>query len=185
MRYLVLLTALAACTCSPMHYNPAYPGVPNLDRVDDNIYRSGQITTDAGWDTIAKLAGTRRIHVLKLNFENEGSDAIAVVRGYDVQFFAIQPEGDTDAWDEFKGIFVEPDRHEVDAAEAELAKARDTEATDFYLIHCTHGQDRTGFITGKHRVDHDGWTKEEAWNEMLAHHFHTEIIGLLRAWEDV
>ena len=56
-----VLAALVACSSiSPMSY---MHGVPNLDRVDDNIWRSGQITTQEGWNYIQQLAAGRHVHV--------------------------------------------------------------------------------------------------------------------------
>jgi hypothetical protein len=122
--------------------------------------------------------------VIKLNFDNEGSDELAVSRGYDVHVFAIDPQGDTDAWDELKSSWRRPDESKVDAAESELAFCKLHPDSDFCLVHCTHGQDRTGYVTGKHRVKNDGWTKDRAYKEMRDHNFHWELRGLNEAWED-
>ena len=70
-----IIVALLLAACSPMSYTH---GVPNLAQVDSNVWRSGQITTQEGWDYIAKLANGRRVHVIKLNYIHEGSDGIAL-----------------------------------------------------------------------------------------------------------
>ena len=74
-----LLFAFTACSSiSPMSYTN---GVPNLSQVDDNIWRSGQITTQAGWNYINQIAAGRHVHLIKLNFD------IAYLKyqgGYDV-----------------------------------------------------------------------------------------------------
>jgi hypothetical protein len=176
MRIVVLL---AVAACSPMIYTH---GVPNLAQVDPNVWRSGQITSTEGWQYVAQLAKGRRVHVLKLNFETEGTDAIARATGFDVEDFAIQPEGDRDVWDDTIDAFRGPDPIVVAQAEAELASATQHVATDFYLVHCTHGQDRTGIVIGLHRVLHEHWTVHRAWNEMIEHHFHLELVGLLAEW---
>lgn len=176
---LVMVTLAIACGCSPMMYTR---GVPNLAQVDANVWRSGQITTSEGWATIASIAAGRKIHVVKLNFDTEGSDDIARGLGYDVQVFAINPQGDQDLWNDITGTFAAPDASIIKRVDAVLALAA-TSPGDFYLVHCTHGQDRTGYIIGRHRVLHDGWTKARAYEEMLAHHFHAELHGLHEAWE--
>jgi protein tyrosine/serine phosphatase len=182
---LVACVSIVACgSCGPISPMIYTDDVPNLDQVDPNVYRSGQITTSRGWDTIAKIAAGRKIHVIKLNFDAEGSGALAVARGYDVEALSIQPEGDQDIVDDILGTFKHPDERLVDEAEAILEKAKTTQATDFYLVHCTHGQDRTGYVIGKHRVLHDGWTKAAAYSEMRAHNFHWELHGLEDAWQD-
>lgn len=178
VRAVILLAVVTAC--SPMAYTH---GVPNLSQVDANIWRSGQITTLEGWDYIHQLAAGRRVHVIKLNFDHEGSDALASAMGFDVNYMPIQPEGDQDWWDDLKSVFKHPDELMVDAALMLLSTAKALGATDFYLVHCTHGQDRTGYVIGRHRVQNDGWTKDAAYAEMLAHHFHAELHGVHEAWE--
>ncbi len=180
MRYLPLFLV----ACSPMIYNPVYPGVPNIDLVDAGVYRSGQIPDDAGWDTISRLAAGRKVHVVKLNFDNEGQDHGALARGWDVVYLPIQPEGDQDIWDEAKGLAAQPDPTRVSAAIGQLQYCHQHVTTDLCLVHCTHGQDRTGLVVGEYRVREDKWNKEQAWHEMLAHNFHWEIYGLMEAWED-
>lgn len=157
-------------------------GVPNLAPVEPGIWRSGQISNPEGWDMIAKIAGTRRVHVIKLNFDNEGTDAPATGRGWNLVYLPIQPEGDTDLWDEIKGIFTEPNEKDVLQALAELRTCQAHPDTDVCLVHCTHGQDRTGYVIGRHRITDDGWTVHRAFAEMVQHDFHSEIVGLMTAW---
>lgn len=155
-------------------------GVPNFARVDDNVYRSGQITTQEGWNYVRTIAAGRHVHVIKLNFDTEGSDDLAVKMGFDVHVLAIEPRGDQDWWDDLKSVFRQPDETIVQEAERLLSSAT---PTDFFIVHCTHGQDRTGYVIGRHRVEHDGWTKDAAYQEMIVHHFHPELHGVHEAWE--
>ncbi len=177
----LVLAMVAIAACSPMTYTN---GVPNLAVVDgDYLYRSGQISSAEGWDYVAKLARGRKIHVVKLNFDVEGQDAIAVARGLLVLYVPIQPEGDqdleTDIWDTFKT----PDAVNIARAKSELLVCKLHPDTDFCIVHCTHGQDRTGEVVGEYRVDNDGWTKDRAYQEMLDHHYHPELHGLHERWE--
>jgi protein tyrosine/serine phosphatase len=52
------------------------------------------------------------------------------------------------------------------------------------LVHCTHGQDRTGWVVGAYRVLYEGVSKSVAYDEMLKHNFHEVLHGLHEAWED-
>lgn len=171
---------VVVCACSPMVYTH---GVPNLAQVEANIYRSGQITTSEGWDYIAELAHGRTVHVIKLNYENEGSDELAVKRGFDVHLLPVQPQGDQSLWNDAESVWLGPDAKSIEVALEQLAYCKQHVDTDFCLGHCTHGQDRTGFLFGEHRVINDGWTKEAAYSEMLAHHFHPELHGIHEMWE--
>lgn len=176
MKSLLLLLLVA---CSPMVYSH---GIPNLAQVETNIYRSGQISTQEGWDYIKKLANGRKVHILKLNFDKEGSDALAVKMGFELHYLPIQPEGDQDAIDDVLGTLKQPDSEQVFMAVLVMTEAVDDKNV-FLLVHCTHGQDRTGFIVGMHRVINDHWTKDRAYKEMREHHFHPELYGLHEAWE--
>src|SRR5262249_1994024 len=39
------------------------------------------------------------------------------------------------------------------------------------LIHCHAGLHRTGILAAVYRMEHQGWTPAEAWQEMRAHGF--------------
>jgi hypothetical protein len=170
-----IIAALAAC--SPMAYTH---GVPNLAKVDTGVWRSGQITTADGWQYVREVTHAKRLHVIKLNYENEGSDELAVHLGIDVYHLPIQPQGDQDVWDNALAVFKGPDMNMVDLA---ISLLRTATPDDVWLVHCTHGQDRTGFVIGVYRVLVDKWSTDHAYDEMLAHHFHPELIGIEWAWE--
>ncbi len=158
--------------CSP---TTTSHGVPNLVEVAPGLWRSGQPTTE-GW-TYLKSIGVR--HVVKLNFESEGTDADAVDLGLDVHLLGVEPVGDADIFDDVRNTFVRPDAKKL--AEAE----RVIEAGDGVLVHCTHGQDRSGLVIGTYRVRHDGWPKDKAYAEMISNHFHPELHGLHETWENL
>ncbi len=46
------------------------------------------------------------------------------------------------------------------------------------FIHCKHGKDRTGMIIGLYRFHYEGWTQEEAWNEMVKYDFKKLFVNL-------
>jgi hypothetical protein len=143
-------------------------GVPNLARVDapSNVWRSGQVTTPEGWVYLRSL-GVK--HVVKLNAESEGSDQGALDAGMDVTYLPIEPEGG------FFSIFKAPDTESIRLA-AHLLVRPDT------LVHCTHGQDRTGIAVGAYRMLVDGWHKSSAWHEMIDHNYHWELPALTAWW---
>ena len=162
---------LTACTPATTYTN----GVPNFAQVEPGLWRSGQPTTEAQWAWLKSL-GVR--HVVKLNDPVlEGSDDIAVAAGLDVHVLTIQPvDGPNlvvDGWDTLE----RPDAAKLDAAEAVIA------AGGGVLVHCTHGQDRTGLAIGMHRVMHDHWAKTDAYHEMLTRGFHPELVGLEGFWD--
>lgn len=46
------------------------------------------------------------------------------------------------------------------------------------LIHCKHGEDRTGMMIGLHRVETESWTAQAAYDEMLKLGFHKSLREL-------
>ncbi len=47
-------------------------------------------------------------------------------------------------------------------------------------VHCLHGQDRTGAMVGLYRVMSQGWTADQAYEEMVARGFHPVFVNLAR-----
>lgn len=147
-----------------------------------NIYRGAQPVTREDWQHLLDL-GVR--HVIKLNTESEGSDAMAMELGMDVTECPISLT---------QQILTEPDLQRLRAA------------VDFMqpdtFIHCgsvartqhailiseqkgSGGEDRTGLCVGYYRVLKNGWTKHTAYSEMSGHGFHPILLGLLKAWADL
>jgi protein tyrosine/serine phosphatase len=158
--------------CSPTTYTQ---GVPNLVQVKSDLWRSGQPSSDDQWRYIASLGVTE---VVKLNFASEGSDDGAIRAGLTVHVLSIQPEGDKNLLDNVLGTFIEPDARNVALAEAIIAQGGGV------LVHCTHGQDRTGLVIGISRLLFDDWSKARAWDEMLDKGFHADLLGLVAFFLD-
>lgn len=163
MRVIALALAATLYACSPTTYTR---GVPNLEQVEPGLWRSGQPTTATEWAYL-KSIGVR--HVVKLNYDHEGTDDLARAAGLDVHVLSIHP----DTLD----VFAPIDAHKVYAA------LRVIIAGGGVLVHCTHGQDRTGLIVGLWRIAGDYWTAKRAYAEMLAHHFHPALVDLSEYWE--
>lgn len=70
--------------------------------------------------------------------------------------------------------FFAPSDEQIDAILAEL----ENPANQPILVHCLHGQDRTGLIVGLYRVFHESWQPQYAYEEMLNRGFHTYLLGL-------
>jgi hypothetical protein len=51
------------------------------------------------------------------------------------------------------------------------------------LVHCQHGQDRTGLVIAAYRVNVHGWSKGQAMSEALAFGYRSWLnFGLNRTW---
>jgi len=135
-------------------------GIKNFAPVTIGIFRGAQ-PRDDDWQQLVDLGIT---HVVKLNTAKEGSDEAAVQAGLIVDAYPIN------IWQQ---ILLEPPESVVKAAVAALKPGT--------FVHCTHGQDRTGLIVGCFRRL-NGWSKSDAYAEMIDHGFHPELIGLDLYW---
>lgn len=70
--------------------------------------------------------------------------------------------------------FFPPDQTQVDFILASITR----DSSRNVLVHCRHGQDRTGLIVGLYRIHHQGWKRWAAWCEMLDSGYHPCLIGL-------
>jgi len=50
------------------------------------------------------------------------------------------------------------------------------------LVHCLHGNDRTGVLCAFYRVLVQGWSRARAWDEAILQGFHPELLGLDDEW---
>jgi uncharacterized protein (TIGR01244 family) len=135
-------------------------GVPNLHRVDENLYRSAQPTAQGmknlkqmGFETVVNL---RSFHSDRDDIGNTGL-------GYEhIYMKAWHPERKEIV--RFLQIVTNPKRTPV-------------------LVHCLHGADRTGSMCALYRIAVQGWTKEEAIREMTegGYNFHA-VFGNLPKW---
>lgn len=136
-------------------------GIENLFAVEPDIFRGGDPTPE-GWNWL-KGEGVRT--VVKLNTKAEGTDALAEKLGMIVYRFPI-------CW--FYQTIWHPSQS--------LLKQAVALVQPHAFVHCEHGEDRTGLVIGCFRLS-QGWTKDDAYDEMLGHHFHIGLQGLVRAWD--
>lgn len=170
---LVLVVLLSVCGCSPS--TTYVQGIPNLVQVRAGLWRSGQPTRPTDWKYLKSLGIS---HVIKLNFESEGSDEPAIVEGMVLHNLAIHPVGDADLWNALTNTFEHPDPRLLEQADQIIAENTGV------LVHCTHGWDRTGLVVGRSRVLIEHWSKEDAYREMISRGFHPALHGLYESWKD-
>ena len=125
------------------------PGLPNLYKINDGLYRGAQPTAE-GLKELEKL-GVKTV----VNLRSEHSDK-EILGGVPLVLVEIPMS----AWDmreeyvvRFLKIVLDKDRQPV-------------------FVHCQHGADRTGTLCAAYRVAVDGWTKRQALDEMTKGGFH-------------
>ncbi|MBN1393424.1 MAG: dual specificity protein phosphatase family protein [Pirellulales bacterium] len=119
------------------------PGLPNLHKVDDGLYRGAQPTAE-GIKELEKL-GVKTIVILREKHSDK-----EIIGKSNIAYVSIA-------------------LHTWSVDEKDVARFLRI-ATDKNLrpvfVHCQHGADRTGAMCAAYRVAVDGWTKRRAIDEM-------------------
>lgn len=153
---LLLAAALGACTSARLPQAPeterARWAVPvkqnaNLYRIDDTLYRSEQpVAEDVA--TLREL-GVKSIVNLRFFDRNDNekllTDNSITLLNRPLASWNISPQ------DIAETLYLIEQRRQHGPV----------------LVHCYHGADRTGLISGMYRIIYQGWTVEQAKTEML------------------
>ena len=118
-------------------------GVPNLHKVTDNLYRSAQPTAE-GMSNLAEL-GIKTAINLRDNHSDKDEIGELPLNARRIEIFAGNMK------DEYVEEF--------------LSIVNDTSAVPV-LVHCLHGADRTGTMCAMYRILCQGWSPNDAINEM-------------------
>ncbi len=133
-------------------------GLPNLHKVSENLYRGAQPDANG----IVKLQEMGIKSILNLRAFNSDKNEIGDVNiGYEhISITAWHPEYKEIV--KFLEIVTDPNKTPV-------------------FIHCQHGADRTGLMCAVYRAAVEGWSKEDALDEMIygGYGFHSIWKNLL------
>ncbi len=133
------------------------PGLPNLHKINDNLYRGAQPTAD-GVRELEKL-GVKTV----LNLREEASDQDILRNSKLESVYLPMNAGCISEKDavQFLKVVADPKRQPV-------------------FFHCRWGADRTGSMCAVYRVVVDGWSKEKAIDEMVhgGYDFHIVFTNL-------
>ena len=136
----------------PTDRNPSWalkvldvPEVPKLFLVEPNFYRSPQPTED-GFKALVMRKGLRTAVSLRASHSDD-----ALTQGLGLRLF------------DFKMHAWHIEREDVVGA---LRALRSETRTGPTLLHCTLGADRTGLVAALYRMIYQGWSKEDALEEM-------------------
>lgn len=123
---------------------PVSGTAPNLFQITPNFYRSAQLSkTDIPTLKtlgIKNVVGLRAFHSDKEWLKDSG------IKAYRVKIYTWAISDDN--------------------VVAALKAIRTAEQEGPVLLHCQHGADRTGLISAVYRVIYQGWTKEQALDEL-------------------
>lgn len=134
-------------------------GVPNLHKVADGLYRSAQPTAQGMTNLVAM--GIKTVINLRDNHSDADEIGSLPLKMRRIEIFTAN----------MKGEYVEEFLSILDNTNALPA-----------LVHCQHGADRTGTMCAMYRILRQGWTAEEAIDEMKngGFGFHSIWINLPR-----
>ena len=121
------------------------PGVGNLHRVNETLYRSEQPTGE-GMKNLKEIIGIKTV----INLRAFHSDA-GELRGTGL----LNEELSVKTW------------HIEDEDVVRVLKLIRKDENGPFLIHCGQGADRTGLMSAMYRIVEQGWSKDEAIKEMV------------------
>jgi protein tyrosine/serine phosphatase len=125
-------------------------GLPNLGRVSSNLYRGGQ--PEARHKAFEQLRDLGIDIVVNLRNEQDDTDAEQrIVESLGMQFVAIPWSG-----------YRDPDHAQV----AEFLRLVRENPDKQIFVHCRRGAERTGVMLAAYRMSVEGWTPEQALEEM-------------------
>ncbi len=134
-------------------------GVPNLNQVTPILYRSAQPDA-AGFLNLAKMLKVKTVIDLR-----ESQTDVAYLGASNIKPFYVP----------MNALHITTD--EIIAA-LTLIKAHESEGP--ILVHCQHGADRTGVVIAMYRILYQGWSKEQAIDEMKngGYNFHAIFFNI-------
>jgi tyrosine-protein phosphatase SIW14 len=144
---------------------PGLAGLENFARVNPNFYRGAQ-PTEEGYKQLRAMGVKTTISFRS----HHDTTRIAKAAGLDAVEMPIQadlesvPPSDEEIR-KFFDIVLEPARQPC-------------------YIHCAFGKDRTGTMAALYRMEIDGWTADEALQEMQTFGYHTYYLDFARFIRD-
>lgn len=155
----ISILALGLVVVSAPARRANFPGVTidNFGKINENYYRGSQPSQEEF--TQLKGLGIRTVIDLREDYKK---DEESWVRGLGMNYFRIPLKTRVAATDEQTASF--------------LSLVSDPAKLPVY-VHCKGGRHRTGAMTAIYRITHDGWTADQAWQEMKDYDFDNNIFG--------
>jgi protein tyrosine phosphatase (PTP) superfamily phosphohydrolase (DUF442 family) len=124
--------------------------IPNFARVTDTLYRGALPDADGYRSLVEKLNVARVCSII----EHERSEDMQRALGSGIEEWHHIPFSDRDA-------------PAADKVKEWLDFIRTADTSGAIFTHCRGGRHRTGMLIGVYRVVDEGWTKEQAYAEMM------------------
>jgi tyrosine-protein phosphatase SIW14 len=134
--------------------------VPNLYRISNSLYRSGQPTEEGITQLVDPKVGIKIKTIIDL-------------RGYHSD--PIHTAASKLRMEQVPMNAAEENSQVIDKDVIKVMKIISNKKNGPFLIHCLYGSDRTGLMCAMYRIIYQKWTKDKAIDEMLngGYGFHT------------
>lgn len=151
----VLAVSGAAARVAPGGSNST--GIENFGRVNEHYYRGGQ--PDAEGFARLKELGVKTVIDLRKDSVRKEAEWVGAqgMRYVNIPMTASKPATD-------------------EQVEQFLKTVNDPASWPVY-VHCKGGRHRTGAMTAAYRITHDGWTADQAYDEMRKYDFNNGMLG--------
>lgn len=135
------------------------PRVPNLHKISDNLYRSAQPTRQ-GMKNLRLLGIKTVINLRPFYYDTDE------IRGTEL----LNEELSVKPW------------HIEDEDVIRVLRIIRKKENGPFLIHCKYGADRTGVMSAMYRIVEQGWSQDEAIEEMVngGYGFHAKWSNIIR-----
>jgi protein tyrosine/serine phosphatase len=154
---LAAMLALTGMAASVTQTKSSSEGIENLGQVNENYYRGSQPFAE----DFAQLKRLGIKTVIDLRKDSE-LEAPEWARSAGMQYFNIPLKPSRPATEEQTDYF--------------LKLVNDPNNWPVY-VHCKGGRHRTGALTAIYRITHDGWTADQAYEEMKKYDFNHGFFG--------
>ncbi|MDT4895108.1 MAG: tyrosine-protein phosphatase [Acidobacteriota bacterium] len=158
--WLIALAAMLALTgmaASVTQTKTSADSIDNFGKVNEHYYRGSQPRAE-GFARLKRL-GVKTVIDLRKDNESEEPEW---VRAAGMQYFNIPLKASQPATEEQTDYF--------------LKLVNDPNNWPVY-VHCKGGRHRTGALTAIYRITHDGWTADQAYEEMKKYDFDQGFFG--------
>lgn len=154
---LAAMLALASMAASVPQTKTSADSIENFGQVNENYYRGAQPRPE-NFAQLKKL-GIKTVIDLRRDSESEAPEW---ARNAGMQYFNIPMKASRPATEEQTNYF--------------LKLVNDPNNWPVY-VHCKGGRHRTGALTAIYRITHDGWTADQAYEEMKKYDFNQGFFG--------
>jgi len=142
--WLLLIVSLLGCTVSLAQQEPKYAELPNFHQVNQQLYRGGQ-PKKGGLKSLAPLGVKTVINLRDDDDQARAEELEARAAGF--QYFNIP---------------IARMGRPTDKTIQDILTIINKSENQPVFVHCKLGSDRTGTVIAIYRIEHDGWTSEQA-----------------------